>query len=224
MPDFMEDVNVHTVYKNKGPKTDFNSYRGLFILSVLRTIKEKIVHSNIYDKVQESMSDSQVGATKGRSIRNHLFVLNSVLNEVKQTNKSGIDIQIYDVRKCFDELSLTECVNDLYEAGVQDDKLNSIYNGNINNNMAVKVPSIGLTERKSITKKVTQGGPFGPTMCAVSIDKIGKETIQRNEYNYIYKENIKIPPLSLIDDLLTIVECGCKSVEVKFLHIYSSWS
>ena len=68
IPEFMEDVNVHTVYKNKGSKTDFDSHRGLFILSVLRTIKDKMIHSDIYEKVHDSMSDSQVGATKGLSL------------------------------------------------------------------------------------------------------------------------------------------------------------
>ena len=178
MPDFMEDTNVHTVYKNKGGKSDLNSYRGLFILSTIRTIKDKLIHSDIYDIVHESMSDSQVGATKGRSIRNHIFVLNTVINEVKQNNKNPIDLQVYDVRKCFDELDLDECVNDLYEAGIKDDKLNMIYEGNRNSNMAVNVPSIVLTERTQISKKVTQGGPLGPTVCAVHIDKIGKEMIQ----------------------------------------------
>ena len=41
--------------------------------------------------------------------------------------------------------------------------------------MAINVPSIGLTQRTQIKKKVTQGGPLGPSICAVHIDKIGKE-------------------------------------------------
>ena len=116
------------------------------VLSTLRTIKDKLIHKDIYDIVRKSMSDSQVGDTKGRRIRNHLFVLNAIMNEVKE-NKKCINIQVYDVRKCFDELDLDECTNDLYEAGINDDKLNMIYEGNTNNNMAVQVPSLGLTER-----------------------------------------------------------------------------
>ena len=38
--------------------------------------------------------------------------------------------------------------------------------------------------------------------------------IKRNEYCYKYK-NINIPALSMIDDVLAIAECGCKSVEVN---------
>ena len=111
-------------------------------------------------------------------------------------------------------MDLDECTNDLYDAGIKDDKLNMIYEGNINNNMAVQVPSIGLTERTKIFKKVTQGGPLGPTICGVHIDKTGKEMIQRKEFCYKYKD-IEIPALSMIDDLLAISECGCKSVETN---------
>ena len=41
-PEFMEDTNIHTVYKNKGEKTDLDSYRGLFILSILGDRKRAI--------------------------------------------------------------------------------------------------------------------------------------------------------------------------------------
>ena len=45
--------------------------------------------------------------------------------------------------------------------------------------MAVHVPGLGLTERVQVKNTVTQGGPLGPTMCAIHIDKIGKEALQR---------------------------------------------
>ena len=38
--------------------------------------------------------------------------------------------------------------------------------------------------------------------------------LNRKEYCYKYKD-IDVPALSMIDDLLAIVECGCKSVETN---------
>ena len=160
------------------------------------------------------MSDSQDGATKQRNIRNHIFILNSIINEVKVDNKSCIDLQIYDIRKCFDELNLKECTNDIFEVGVTNDKLNLIYEGNKNSNMAINVPSIGLTERTNINRKVIQGGPLGPTICAVHMDKIGKEMATRNAFSYKYK-GINIPALIMMDDILAITECGSSSVETN---------
>ena len=82
------------------------------------------------------MSDSQVGGRKKRSICNHLFVLYSVINDA-QVSKRPIDINLYDVEKCFDGLWLDECLNDFYEAGIHDDKLALIHKGNQMNYVSV---------------------------------------------------------------------------------------
>ena len=41
--------------------------------------------------------------------------------------KIPLDIIIADYKQCFDSLWLEECVNDLYDAGLTDDKLSLIY-------------------------------------------------------------------------------------------------
>ena len=85
-------------------------------------IKDKLIHNDIWDIVDKVMSDSQVGARPNKNIRNHLFVLNSVINEAIQ-QKEPIDLTLYDVKQCFDGLWPEECGNVLYESGVTDDKL-----------------------------------------------------------------------------------------------------
>ena len=95
------------------------------------------------------MSDCQVGGRKKRSIRNHIFIVNSVINSVKQKASGPIDLQIFDVEKCFDSLWLEQCCNDLWEAGIKDDRLASIYYGNQTNEVAINVP-IGQTDRVDI--------------------------------------------------------------------------
>ena len=64
---------------------------------------------------------------------------------------------MHDLSKCFDALWLEECCNNLYEAGVVDDKLALIYEGNRVNQVAIRTPA-GLSERAVIEQIVTQGG------------------------------------------------------------------
>ena len=65
------------------------------------------------------MSCSNIGARKNRSINDHLFVINGIINDVRNNSKSSnIDIQIYDVAKCFDKLEYVNTPTDLYNAGV----------------------------------------------------------------------------------------------------------
>ena len=53
-------------------------------------------------------------------------------------NHPPIDLQMYDLTKCFDGLWLEECCNHLFEAGVSDDKLALIYEGNSVNEVAIQ--------------------------------------------------------------------------------------
>ena len=116
-----------------------------------------------------------------------------------------------DLYKCFDKLSLKECCNDLYEAGITDDRLNMIYEGSKTNRVALNTP-IGQTNHILIEENVTQGGPLGPIQCSLHIDKIGKEALERDEYLFLYK-NVKIPPLSMMADLACLSKCGIESIE-----------
>ena len=53
------------------------------------------------------------------NVRNHIWVLNAVIQDV--LNRKGaepIDIQILDIRQCFDALWPEECLSDLYLYGV----------------------------------------------------------------------------------------------------------
>ena len=68
------------------------------------------------------MSPSNVGGRKDRNIRDHLFVIYGVINDVKNGDAEGIDIQGYDIHKCFDEMNYEETHNDLWDVGVKNDK------------------------------------------------------------------------------------------------------
>ena len=93
-------------------------------------------------------------------------------------------------------------------------KLSLIYESNKNNLVAVKTP-VGLTERTNIKKIVTQGGTFGPIECSNSIDKIGKKCYETGKNLYTYKKLVKLLPLSLCDDLLTMSTCVMESLNMN---------
>ena len=80
--------------------------------------------------------------------------------------------------------------------------------------MAVNTP-VGLTERVNIKKIVTQGETFGPIECSNSIDKIGIKCFDNGEHLFTYKKRVKVLPLSLCDDLLTLSPCGFESLAMN---------
>lgn len=80
-----------------------------------------------------SMSDSNIGAMRNKNVRNHLFIVYAVINNVIKS-KSCIDVQIYDLVQTFDSLWLEDCMNETYDVlpeNQRDDKLGLVNQTNV---------------------------------------------------------------------------------------------
>ena len=64
------------------------------------------------------------------------------MNAAVQKVIKPVDLQIYDCAKCFDSLWIEECMNDMFESGVTNDKLAMIYYGNRKN--MISIPMRGM--------------------------------------------------------------------------------
>ena len=109
----------------------------------------------------------------------------------------------------------SETANDIFKAGVDDDKFVLIANSNKNCQVAVKTPWGGLTNRIQLQELEMQGTVLSNIKCSVQIDSIGKDCIVQNKGTYKYKDCITIPPLSMVDDVITVSSCGVDSVTVN---------
>ena len=105
MPEFIEWADITSLYKGKGDKLDLANERGIFIVSIFRGILMKLIYNEKYETIDSSMSDSNVGARRNKNIRNHIFVINGIINDVLSSNKkTPVDIQIMDYKQCFDSM------------------------------------------------------------------------------------------------------------------------
>ena len=155
-PTSLDLCNITSNYKHKGDKNDFDSYRGVFRTTTLRNILDRLIYEDEYHTVDDNLTDCNVGSRKKRNIRDNLFVINAIMNSSKKGDDEACDVCVYDVRKCFDSLWMFECINDLYESGLKNNKLCLIFHSNKNARVAIKTPS-GLSDRFTINKKVMQG-------------------------------------------------------------------
>ena len=222
-PDFMRKADVTTIYKGKGSKSDLNNDRGVFVVSVFRALLMKLIYKDIYKIIDESMGDAQIGSRKNVNIRNHIWVVNSVICDVNSSKtKKPIDIQIYDYKQCFDSLWLEECLNDMFEGGLQNDKLNVLYSANSHVKIAIRTP-VGRTTSADIHDAIIQGDVFGSMLCSKQVGTFANECVEENKYLYNYKNEVPIPPLTMVDDVLCISECGFKTAMVNsFLNCKTS--
>ena len=202
-PSIFFPSTITSIWKKKGEQSNLNNDRGIFNVTKIRSILDKLLYNDIYDVVDVNMSNSNIGARKSRNIRDHLFVINAILNEaVNGTEKLALDIQIYDVAKCFDKLDYVSTANDLYSAGVQNDKFVVIGNSNKTCEVAIKLPWGSNSKSITFHEIEMQGTVLAPLKCSISIDKIGKFALEHMHGDlFKYKRCVAIPPLAMIDDI-----------------------
>ena len=187
-----------------------------FNLLKTRSIFDKLIYSEVYGKIDKSMSFSNVGGRKNRNIRDHLFVIYAAVNDVIHGSGNSFDLQGYDVIKCFDEMWFEETHNDLWNAQVQDDKFVLISKLDENSQVVVKTP-IGTTEMFKLERNVLQGSVFGPIKCSVQMDTLGSYSLRTGFGIYKYKKSVEVPSLAMIDDVIGISACGDNSIELNAL-------
>ena len=201
-PEAMQLCNVTSIYKNKGDRNDFDSHRGVFRTTVLRNIMDRLIYIDEYQNVDENLTDCNVGCRKKRNIRDNLFVINSISNACRRGVDEACDICVYDIKKCFDSLWLAECVNDLYDAGLKTDKLCLLFYSNLNAKVAIKT-SQRISERFDM-----QGTVWVRLMCSCTMDKLGKQAYSDPNMMYNYGQEVSVPPLEMVDDVIQASKCG----------------
>ena len=134
LPKKMEKINITSIWKKKGSKNSIKNQRGICVGPILRTIMDHLMYNQEYFKLDSKLSDGNNGGRNGRSSRNNLFILYAVCNSVLN-GEEPIDINLYDIEKCFDTLWNEDVINSLYELGLRNDILNLIYLENRQSNI-----------------------------------------------------------------------------------------
>ena len=162
-------INIYIpIYKKKGKRNNFNSYRGIFRITVLRSILDRLIYNDMYEIMDSNLSDCNVGNRKRRNIRDNLFVLNATLNATKRKTEDPIDI-VYDVKKCFETMWASEALNDAYELGFTNDKLPLVHLKNKYASIAIK-SSTGISQRADIKDVIMQGTVWAGMLCMSTMD------------------------------------------------------
>ena len=210
-PEAIEPCNITSLYKQKGSWKELDNYRGVFRTTVLRSILDRLIYNDSYRTIDENLTDQNVGARKSRNIRDNIFVLGAVVNSVVNGNESPIQIQVGDVKKCFDKLWLQTTTNALYESGLNNDMLNLLYLENKKTKVAVKINN-QITERIVVKDLEMQGSVWDSLKCTSSMDQI---TIPQDHFIYKYKgdNNVRLGVLGMVDDTLAISHCGVPDIQ-----------
>ena len=98
-PECLELCNISSLWKKRGSRSDFDSYRGIFRVTIFRSILDRLIYNDEYENIDANLTDCNVGARKQRNIRDNTFVINAIMNSIKKKNEEPVDFQVYDVEK-----------------------------------------------------------------------------------------------------------------------------
>ena len=119
-------------------------------INKFKAVLLKLIHQDKSKTVDAHMSDFQIGGRKGKNMRDHLFVINGIIQDTLSSGKMNpIKLIVADFQLCFDGLSLPLACKDLFNSGCKDDKLPMLNEINKTSNVAVKT-SLGLTDKFQI--------------------------------------------------------------------------
>ena len=209
IPIFMKHANITTVHK-KGSKHELKNERGIFRVSVIRSILMRMIYNDNYPMIDKNMTDNQTGGRRGKGCRNNIFMINGIIHDVlTRKNSKPIMLQLYDYSQMFDSIDLRQAISDIYEAGMKDDSLALLYEANKEIFMAVNT-SEGLTDRQKIYNSVLQGDTWSSLLASNQVDAIGQECLESG-YGFKYKECLPVGMFGFVDDSVGITEAGYKA-------------
>ena len=81
VPDFMKNVFISAIPKKMKSPLNLESQRGIFLIPKIRSVLIKLIYNSIIGVIEDNLTSSNIGARKGRSPRDNLFVLYSVISE-----------------------------------------------------------------------------------------------------------------------------------------------
>ena len=83
LPFFMLQSNITTIPKyGKTGKLYSKCQRGIFRISILRGILMRLIYNQHYETIDKNIFESNIGGRKGRSCRNHIFVINCIKHDM----------------------------------------------------------------------------------------------------------------------------------------------
>ena len=92
IPVLMTLANITTIYKNKGSRLDLGNDRGIFILTVMKKILDKLIYADNYGELDDKMTDCNIGARRKRNVKDHLLIIHGI---IKLSGERGCRLHRY---------------------------------------------------------------------------------------------------------------------------------
>ena len=87
VPQDMRDANIVTLYKNKGDRSDCNTYRGISLPSVVGKVFARVALTKLQILAERTLPDSQCGFRTGRSTIDMIFSVRQLQEKCREQRR-----------------------------------------------------------------------------------------------------------------------------------------
>lgn len=187
VPTMWKKAYITPIHK-KGSRTQITNYRPISKLCIVAKVFEKVVHSQVYAAIKQSLSVSQHGFLPDRSTVSNLVLFNDFLS-TSMDNGQQVDVVYTDYSKAFDRISHNRLIIKLESVGIRGDLLRWFASYIDNRSQAVVVNNY-VSSWVKVPSGVPQGSLLGPLLFIIFINDIG--TCFRSSQLLCFADDMKI--------------------------------
>ena len=179
VPKDMRDAKKVTLYKNKGNRSDCNSYRGISLLSIVGKVFAKVALARLQVLAARVYPESQCGFRAGRSTINMIFSVRQLQEKCREQNKP-LYLAFIDLTKAFDLVSRSGLFHILKKVSCPPRLLAIVES--FHTDMQSTVCYNGATsEPFPISSGVKQGCVLAPTLFGIFFSTLLSYAFQNND-------------------------------------------
>ena len=161
----MRDASIVTLYKNKGDRSDCNSYRGISLLSIVGKIFARVALPRLQVLASRVYPESQCGFRTRRSTIDMIFSLRLLQEKFREVNKP-LYIAFVDLAKAFDMVSRSGLLKLLNKIGCPPKLLSFISSFHETTRCTVRFNG-AQSEPFEVCSGVKQGCVLAPTLFGI---------------------------------------------------------
>ena len=193
-----------TPLHKSGDKSDPNNYRGICVNSNVGKLLCMIINQRILHFLTEKnvLSKSQIGFLPNYRTTDHIFTLNTLIDNQINRNKSKLFSCFVDFKKAFDSIWHEGLLYKLLESGIGGKTYDIIKSMYSNNTCAVRIGK-KHTDFFQQSRGVRQGCSLSPTLFNIYINELAK-TLEQSKTPGIKLADTEVKCLLFADDLVLL--------------------
>lgn len=200
-----EKARIVPLFK-EGNVNEVGNYRGISLLDSGYKVLTNIMASrlNEWTDKENKLKESQAGFRKSRGTRDHIFVLNSLINNRLKVKRGKLYVAFIDFQKAFDTVVRDLMLAKIWDIGIRGRMHTMIREIYRNTKAEVQIGS-KITMEFSAEIGVRQGCALSSVLFDIFIDDMDDIWIRKKEGGTVIGK-VKIRVLKYADDIAVIAE------------------